>query len=420
MLSGNLVRVKTVKMRILPLYLNRENPEWLDIAESLLEIFRSGIGMTRGELEDAVGDIFGSGQATLAHRGLARVLEDRAEFEVVAEVDPELIREKLFTAAALYRTAIAAKRQKADPAQAIDGFNRQGILEAVARELNMAPDKLESSLFADLKDENRMLKFDDITAQRLIDRYNVALAQAVLIRATRLNVEIRGENPARLRRLLQMLKFHRLLFHASGSIPDGLNLTIDGPMSLFQSTTKYGLQMALWLPSLLQCRDFRLDADLRWGAKKEIRTFHLEKADGLVSHLSDAGAFQPQEFDAFLGRFRQIAPGWQIEPADTVHRGAGQGGLTRVWVPDFNLTHLKSGKIIQFEILGFWRKTSLTELLDWVPKIRGVEPLWAISEKWRVDESTEIGDENRVLTFRDIPNATDVLAAAERLVAGQS
>jgi predicted nuclease of restriction endonuclease-like RecB superfamily len=191
-------------------------------------------------------------------------------------------------------------------------------------------------------------------------------------------------------------------------------------MSLFQSTTKYGLQMALWLPSLLQCRDFRLDADLRWGAKKEIRTFHLEKADGLVSHLSDAGAFQPQEFDAFLARFRQIAPGWQIEPADTVHRGAGQGGLTRVWVPDFNLTHLKSGKIIQFEILGFWRKTSLTELLDWVPKIRGVEPLWAISEKWRVDESTEISEENRVLTFRDIPNATDVLAAAERLVAGQS
>ncbi|MFM7590960.1 MAG: DUF790 family protein, partial [Isosphaeraceae bacterium] len=161
MLTGNLVRVKTAKMRVLPLYLNRENPEWLDVAESLLEIFRAGIGMSRGELEEAVGDLFGSGQATLAHRGLARVLEDRSEFEIVAEADPEEIREKLFTAAALYRTAIAAKRQNSDPAAVIPGFNRQGILEAVARDLNLPPDKLESSLFADLKDENRLLKFDD-------------------------------------------------------------------------------------------------------------------------------------------------------------------------------------------------------------------------------------------------------------------
>lgn len=417
MLTGNLVRVKTVKMRILPLYLNRENPEWLDVAESLLEIFRAGAGMTRGELEEAVGDLFGSGQATLAHRGLARVLEDRSEFEIVAEADPEEIREKLFTAAALYRTAIAAKRQSSDPSAVIPGFNRQGILEAVARELKLEPDKLESSLFADLKDENRLLKFEDLTAQRLVDRYNVALAQSVLLRATRLDVEIRGESPARLRRVLQMLKFHRLLFHASGSLQDGLNLSIEGPMSLFQSTTKYGLQMALWLPTLLQCRDFRLNAELHWGTKRELRTFHLEKADGLVSHLTDSASYQPPEFEAFIGRFRQIATGWSIEPAETVYRGTGQEGLTRVWVPDFILHHT-SGKTIQLEILGFWRKNSLNEILDWVPKIKGIEPLWAVSEKWRVDETAAINNSNRVVTFRDIPNATDILMAAGELLSG--
>ena len=40
-----------------------------------------------------------------------------------------------------------------------------------------------NALFADLRDENRLLRFEDITAQRLIDRYNVALAQAVLLRS---------------------------------------------------------------------------------------------------------------------------------------------------------------------------------------------------------------------------------------------
>lgn len=417
MLTGNLVRVKTVKIKMIPLYIHREHSEWLDVAESLLEIFRNAKDMTRGEIEESVADLFGSGQATLIHRGLARVLEDRSEFEVVSEVNPEEIRDRLFSAAALYRTAVARKRQSSDPANAIPGFQRQAILEAVARELKITPDQLETSLFADLKDENRLLKFEDITAQRLIDRYNVALAQALLIRAVRLNIEIRMETPARLRRIFQMLKFHRLLFHATGSLQDGLNLVVEGPMSLFQSTTKYGVQMALWLPTLLNCRDFRLDAELQWGTKKELRTFHLEKSDGLVSHLTDIGSYQPPEFEAFAHRFRQIAPGWSIEIADQVYRASGQSGLNRVWMPDYILKHLKTGREFHLEILGFWRKTSLEELLQWVPKIPGVQPLWAVSDKWKVDEEKRhdfLFD--RVVTFRDIPNATDILNAIERLV----
>lgn len=418
MLTGNLVRVKPVNMKIIPMYLHREHPEWLDVSESLLDIFRNANGMTRGEIEDEIAELFGSGQATLIHRGLARVLEDRCEFEIVAELNPEEIRDKLFSAAALYRTAIARKRQlPANQATPIPSFNRQGILEAVARDLKLSPEQVESSLFADLKEENRMLKFDDITAQRLIDRYNVALAQAVLIRAVRLNVEIRMETPARLRRIFQMLKFHRLLFVASGSLQDGLNLAIEGPMSLFQSTTKYGLQMALWLPTLLNCREFRLDADLHWGTKKELRTFHLERADGLVSHLADSGSYQPPEFEAFATRFRQIAPSWSIEMAENVYRASGQSGIHRVWMPDYVLTHLKSGKEVHLEILGFWRKTSLEELLKWVPLISGVEPLWAVSDKWKIDEEKHHGQNSeRIVSYRDIPNATDILAMAERLV----
>ncbi|MFM1802299.1 MAG: hypothetical protein RJA81_1651 [Planctomycetota bacterium] len=417
MLTGNLVRVKTVKMRIIPLYISRDNAEWLDVCESLLEIFRNASGMTRGEIEESVADLFGSGQATLIHRGLARVLEDRSEFEVVSEVDPEQIREKLFSAAALYRTAIARKRRAVSPEQAIPGFQRDQILAAVAKDLEISPAQLEMSLFADLKDENRLLQFDDITAQRLIDRYNVALAQSILLRATRLQVEIRMESPARLRRIFQMLKFHRLLFQATGQSTEGLNLTIEGPMSLFQSTTKYGLQMALWLPSLLNCRDFRLDADLLWGTKKELRTFHLEKQDGLVSHLTDSGAWQPPEFEAFLNRFRQIAPTWSIQEAEQPFRASGVQGLHRIWMPDFQLTHLESGRRVFLEILGFWRNQSFEQLLEWVPEIHGLEPLWAVSDKWKVDEGKlQKSQYERVVSFRDIPNAMDILTAAEKLV----
>ena len=108
MLNGPLVRVRTSRQRIIPLYLNRESPEWLEVAESLLLIFREGVGLTRGEIEAEIDEMVGEGMATLAHRGLAKVLEDRAEFEVVADVPPETIREKVFTAAAEHRKALQA------------------------------------------------------------------------------------------------------------------------------------------------------------------------------------------------------------------------------------------------------------------------------------------------------------------------
>src|SRR4051794_8883798 len=195
MLTGNLVRVKTTsKRRIVPIYLPRDSPQWLEVAESLLLIFREGVGMTRGEIETEIDELVGEGMATLAHRGLAKVLEDRAEFEVVADVPPETIREKVFSAAAEQRLAIKAAGRR-------EPFRRDDVLKAVAEELNLDPEKVAASLFADLKDENRMLKFDDLTAQRLIDRYNVALAQAVLLRSVLVTAEVRREKPARYRQL---------------------------------------------------------------------------------------------------------------------------------------------------------------------------------------------------------------------------
>ena len=122
-----------------------------------------------------------------------------------------------------------------------------------------------TALFADLRDENRLLRFEDITAQRLIDRYNVALAQAVLLRSVHVKVEVRNERPPRYRQLFRRLKFHRLLYHVEGNMNDGYVFHIDGPLSLFSATTKYGLQVALFLPALLPCSDFRLEAELRWG-----------------------------------------------------------------------------------------------------------------------------------------------------------
>ena len=91
----------------------------------------------------------------------------------------------------------------------------------MAEELKLDARDDAEGLFADLRDENRMLKFEDMTAQRLIDRYNVALAQAVLLRSVRVEAEIRNEGPARYRQLFRRLKFHRLVYRVQGTMADG-------------------------------------------------------------------------------------------------------------------------------------------------------------------------------------------------------
>ena len=148
-------------------------------------------------------------------------------------------------------------------------------------------------------------------------------------------VEVRNERPARYRQLFRRLKFHRLLYRVEGSMRDGYVFHIDGPLSLFSATTKYGLQVALFLPALLHCSDFRLEAELRWGPRREPRSFLLESRDGLVSHQADTGTYVPAELTAFVERFRQVAPAWEISECTDVIELGREG----VWVPDYRLVH---------------------------------------------------------------------------------
>lgn len=413
MLTGNLVRARIAKGRVAPLYLRRDDPYWLEVAESLLLVFREGVGMTRGEISAEIDALVGEGIQTLAHRGLAKVLEDRAEFEVVADVPPDELRLKVFTAAAAHRQAL---RDRPLEHGHRPPFRRDEVLDAVAREVGLPPQQVTASLFADLKDENRMIAFEDLTAQRLVDRYNVALAQAVLLRSVLVRAEVRHEAPARYRQLFRWLKFHRLLYRVEGAMAEGYTLNIDGPLSLFSATNKYGLQMALFLPALLLCRDYRLDAELRWGPKREPRWFHLEAADGLVSHYQDTGTYTPAELTAFLDRFRQVAPGWEVTEATDVLELGREG----VWVPDYRFVHKATGLDVYVEVLGFWKRSSVERLLRLLPKHGPPRYVLAISEKLKVDEEALAELKGPVLRFKEIPNAPELAGMLEKFLPGRA
>jgi predicted nuclease of restriction endonuclease-like RecB superfamily len=410
MLTGNLVRVRIAKQRVIPLYIDRGAERWLEAAESLLLLFREGVGMTRGEIDSEVDELFGGGgKAIQIYRGLAKVLEDRAEFEIVADVPPEFIREKVFTAAANYRRQT---RTRGSGPGIRAAFQREEVLKAVADELALEPEAVATSLFADLRDENRLLSFDDMDARALIDRYNVGLAQAVLLRSVLVKVEVKNERPARYRQLFRRLKFHRLLYRVEGSMRDGYVLHIDGPLSLFSATTKYGLQVALFLPALLHCEDFRLEAELRWGPRREPRSFLLEPRDGLVSRQADTGTYVPSELTAFVERFRQVAPAWKLSECTDVVELGREG----IWVPDYRVVHQQSGVDVFIEVLGFWNRSSLERLVRLLPRYGPPRFVLAISDRLKVDEEALRELSGPILRFKEIPNATELAALLDTFV----
>lgn len=402
MLTGKLVRVRHARSRLVPMYLNPRSEDWLGVAEQLLFVYRDATGRTRGEIEQDLAELVGDGPTQLVHQGLAKLLEDRCEFEVAADVPPDSVREAVFRTAAEHHAA-AAKEQRP--------FDRDAVLIAVGRELSVNPEQVDLALFADLKDEQRVIAFQDIAPEGLLHRYNVALAQAILMRSVGMEVRVWGETPQRYRQLFRAVKFHQLICAIRPADGNSYWLKLDGPLSLFSATQKYGKQLAMFLPALLHCKAFDLTADVRWGTDKKEKTFALSGTDGLRSHTPDWGMYVPKELEVFAENFRANVAGWEL--ASDPHPIPVEGAT---WVPDFTLTHLKSGGQVHVEVLGFWRKLDVESHYKRLKRAVPGRFVLVVSEQYRADEAGEFAAGPEVYRFKRTPIAADVAKVAAKVL----
>jgi predicted nuclease of restriction endonuclease-like RecB superfamily len=239
----------------------------------------------------------------------------------------------------------------------------------------------------------------------------VSLAQSVLLRSTRVTVTIRREKPARYRQLLRAIKFHRLICDVEKVGPESYKLHLDGPLSLFSSTNKYGAQLAFFLPTVLLCRDFEVNAELLWGPKRTPKTFVLTPSDRLVSHLSDKGTYTPPELEMFVELFRKRIEDWQlIEETEVYPLGSG------FWVPDFQLVHTASGEVIKLEVLGFWRKASAEKHLAFLREHVTERFLLAVSDGLHIDDGELEGLPAGIVRFKNLPLPDEIARIAAEMI----
>jgi predicted nuclease of restriction endonuclease-like RecB superfamily len=371
----------------------------LPLSERLIEVFESSRGINLDALEESVKEVCAQETDRLIVAGLVKLLRDRCEFEKAPEADPVTLRDELFQFASESRRGLGIR----------DAFDRQKVLEAYASTRGIPSNHLESMLFSDLPGAQILLSLRPISAIELLQRYNLALAQGVLLRATKVAIDLEPTSAPRFRQLFRAMKFRRLMHHVVGDSKQGYRITLDGPMSLFESTQRYGLQLALFLPVVVAMDGWSLEAELRWGKDRSHAVFELSDQDGLVSHYrKDPGELE--EVEALVQTFSRLTCSWKVRRSTRVFQVKGRG----VFVPDLVFENEETKAKVYFEAFGYWSRDAVFERVEMLEEGFSDRFILAVSKKLRV--SSEVAppqSQGRIVVYANTISANSVLRLLE-------
>lgn len=374
MLTADLVRARVQDGRLVLQRLDRRRRERAEeLGATLLAVARDQVGATRDELREALRACEATASEQKLVLGLCKLIEDAATF---AEADGDgavALRREVFLRAAAARAADTGDSPRVEP------FDREAVLAAIARERGVPVEAVEAGLFADLRGAQPLLTVADELPAALIERYERASVQAVLLRAVRVVADVECP-PAVARALFHRLKFHRLL-HRIERRDRGYRITIDGPYSLFDAVTKYGLELALMLPVLEASDRLELEAEVRWGAQRRPLTFRHEACRPGAA-TAGAPPAVGDEVQELLTAFVALDTPWRVAPADTVLELPGLGLV----VPDLVFSHPSLAEPVYLEVLGYWSRSAVWRRVELVQAGLPHRIVFAVSSRLRVSE----------------------------------
>jgi len=341
------------------------------IAADYVDILTHSIGDAREDIDRALESVPVPVHLRVVAAGIQKLLDDRCTWDLPAGVDPETLRREVFLEAAKAHRALDLRGE----------FDRATVLVNVAQRLGLAPEALDLALYADLRENQRLIEFQPLSPEALIERYNLGLAQAALLRATRVVVHVTGDTPDAYRRLFRAARFHGLLYVVERTADKGYVITLDGPFSLFDAVQKYGLRLAMFLPRIVGMRKWHVHADLLWGKDRKPITLEISPKDKLVSHSADFPSSGP-DLDVFRTAFEKLESEWSVR--ENQHIFAMPGEI--VCVPDLVFVNKDTGEEVFLEAFGFWSRDAVWQRVEVVRKGFPARILLAIGKHLRVSE----------------------------------
>ncbi|BAZ11878.1 hypothetical protein NIES4071_37040 [Calothrix sp. NIES-4071] len=405
MLPTDLLIYRQNGEQIIPKRLKIESKS-LELATELINCFQAMQGKTQGNLERQLSELEGESTDYRVKRGLAYILKSSfCTFEIISPIDPLFLRERVFACAA---NSVPSKNQT------------QATLTYVALELSkelereVLPEQVKSGLYADLSENRILTAFEEPKPEALIHRYNLSQVQGIFYKASQLIINAHRNNPGEYKLLFRYLKLFQLMAYIEGDSDHGFTITIDGPVSLFNPSTRYGLAIAKLIPAILHVTKWSLAATLKtrdtYNDTWKTGRFALHSADcGLVTHYPPGKPYDSMLEASFADKWDSLKTEWKLEREVDLIPIPGS-----VMIPDFRLVH-PDGRDYLLEIVGYWRPEYLQKKFSQVRRSGCDNLILAISERLNLEKAgVKLNDvPARIVWFKDKLQPKAVLAALD-------
>lgn len=406
MLTSDLLQVKVSGTDIAPSWVSTKSAGQLERAQVVLDLVHGHHHKTKGELQEAIKDIASLEVNHKFWKGLAKVLVDQCEFvspqlRALPDMTAEELRNMVFQTSVEHGLGSLSNR--------FDRLKNIDIINIVSQKISADPIEIQRFLYADHKEMHILESLPELsTPLDLLHRYNLVACQSLLLHASQVRIQLHSLPAKWLRFIFRRIKFYRLMFQLWQHSETHIEIQIDGPQSVLQQSTRYGLQFAMFLPilPLLPC-NWSVQAEILWGDKrKSKKNLHIDQSTGLVSHYSVSGVWKSNTEEWFTQRFLEKDRGWTLAEGEVVDIGEQQ-----VLIPDCTFIKKDGSVKVYLEIVGFWRKNFLQSIIHKSPP----NIIFAVSKRYASD--TAILPKNlqeRIVFFAEVLSVTEIVQLLEK------
>jgi predicted nuclease of restriction endonuclease-like RecB superfamily len=403
MLPSDLLRARISRGRIRPLYAGLD-ADALALAERITGIYRDGVGKRKGELLARLREVENEGHDFKLVRGLSILLERRCVFEAESALNPVEGRKAVF--------------KEASRVRASSSEDRKVVLRKVSTELGISPEALERTLFSDLEEELILRDFKPLpNPDTLLKYYNLSVTQTLLFKSLRVEFSASGN----WKNIFREVKRLGLIYSVEKGDDAGegggrqFKVSLDGPLSLFKMTERYGTSIAKLLPQITASDSWTIKAEILARSKGgKVYNFEADSNElkDLITNVPREAVVgeDPQQkpqaglllYDSateekFARSFLSYGTGWVLrrEPEPLI---AG----THVLIPDFRFE--KDGMKVYLEVVGFWVPEYLERKVAKLNLVAGVDMIIAADESLACSKLERLKGKAMVIYYkRDVP-----------------
>lgn len=384
--------------KIFPYLIKTDDANYLRDGAILIEIFEESIKRRRGEIEGELDDFVGTGTNYRILRGFIKLLNDRCEFETSSVAEPFEIRQKIFLEAGKFQPVF------------LNSDKRKEILQTVADEFETDPETLFKQIFADLSDNQRLIEFETISPKDLLERYNLAQAQALLYKCVEMKIRAAPSDNANYRAIFGWIKHFGLIHSVIGNAVNGYEISLTGAASLFHRSQKYGIQMSVFLPALLLCKDWKFRAEIVQKKGKNVFYELSSKQEELTSCYFDEPEYKNSDIEKLKKSFEKTDSTWRLrENKEVLDLGK------TAFISDFVLISPENKKVF-LDILGFWTPKSLEKRLEEFAAANFKNFILAAGKDLRGTREEPLWESENVLFYKTSINSFELEELAKSLI----